>query len=42
MALIGDPLREVEYAPLEGPLTTEPPAEPEVEVTERELEEVTA
>ena len=43
MALIGDPVREIEYAPLEGPLVDEPPAEPApVKEVEREREEVPA
>ena len=42
MALIGDPVREIEYAPLEGPLVDEPPAEPAPVEVERELEEVPA
>lgn len=41
MALIGDPLREVEYEPVEGPLAEPAPAEPE-RVREVETEEVPA
>jgi hypothetical protein len=34
MALIGKPIREVEYAPLDGPLVAPPPAERELELEE--------
>lgn len=42
MALIGDPIREREYEPVEGPLTSDPPAEPAPEPAEVEREEVPA
>jgi hypothetical protein len=41
VALIGEPIREVTFEPLEGPLAAPLPAEPELE-PERELETVDA